>query len=51
VLEEDAVCEPVAVSELEGVPVLLGEDVCKKRKQARPHRKPHFELEKRLLFH
>jgi len=28
VLEEDAVCEPVAVSELDGVPVLLGVDVC-----------------------
>jgi hypothetical protein len=28
VLEEDGVCVPVAVSELEGVPVLLGVDVC-----------------------
>jgi len=35
VLEEDAVCEPVAVSELEGVPVLLGVDVCRKNEQLR----------------
>jgi len=28
VLEDDGVCVPVAVSELEGVPVLLGVDVC-----------------------
>jgi len=35
VLEEDAVCEPVAVSELDGVPVLLGVDVCGQNEQSR----------------